>query len=267
MLTIRVMLFALKSYPISKHLLILTCWGFLLLIIHRQLFDFILYQPEYQVNLKDLKKRLIPRWGFYDKDLNLEPVQLAGNVTRDIYKRLQRFPWIDRLFWVRRDYLNGIKICIKRLIPYIAVQTRYGWIFLDRGAKRLPGTYPVMPRLRPSVIKVTGVFSLPPQVGQRWSETEILAALELAHIIERSEVLRAIGIKYIDVSNINGRLDPRVSEIVLITEKGVNILWGRPRLTARYGEPTVQQKIDYLSSLMRRDPDLSGRRYAKVYIQ
>lgn len=101
--------------------------------------------------------------------------------------------------------------------------------------------------------------------GQRLEDVPLKHGIAVALQLqaERFDALRQSVPIAIDVSNVDGRIDPRRSEIV-VTAGGTVIEWGRSSLAARPDIP-VEEKIEKLRSLLDRDPALA--RLAHVRLQ
>ena len=59
----------------------------------------------------------------------------------------------------------------------------------------------------------------------------------------------------IDVSNHNGRIDPRRPEVVLLTAYDTRIAWGRPPDTDKPGEVSAGEKIERLLLYLEQFPN------------
>jgi hypothetical protein len=101
--------------------------------------------------------------------------------------------------------------------------------------------------------------------GQRIEDTAVRhgIAVALALQAEAFDALRLAAPVSIDVSNVDGRLDPRRSEIV-VTAGGTVIEWGRSPITSKLDIP-LEEKIQKLRPLLDRDPALA--RLALVRLQ
>ena len=131
------------------------------------------------------------------------------------------------------------------------VQLPGGYRLIDAHGVRLPGVYR-QPRLGATrLLVVTGVMSTPPDVGQVWSDTSLLAGIRVAEAVGLKR--KAFRLASIDVSNVGGRRDPRDTEITLLTQGGTRIKWGRapsPR-AVMLQEKTLDEKIAYLDFVYR----------------
>jgi hypothetical protein len=70
--------------------------------------------------------------------------------------------------------------------------------------------------------------------------------------------LPGVQIARIDVTNSGGKVDPRESELLLVTPQNVKIKWGRAPRTHVFGELTVEAKIENLARVDRKFPGLRG---------
>lgn len=94
--------------------------------------------------------------------------------------------------------------------------------------------------------------------GQRLDDVPVKhgIAVALALQAEAFDQLRLAAPISIDVANVDGRVDPRQSEIVVTAGRTV-IEWGRSSATAKLDIP-VEEKIAKLRTLLDRDPALAS---------
>jgi hypothetical protein len=94
--------------------------------------------------------------------------------------------------------------------------------------------------------------------GQRLDDVPVKhgIAVALALQAEAFDQLRLAAPISIDVSNVDGRVDPRQSEIVVTAGRTV-IEWGRSSATSKLDIP-VEEKIAKLRTLLDRDPALAS---------
>jgi hypothetical protein len=91
--------------------------------------------------------------------------------------------------------------------------------------------------------------------------------MAMAEVVHRNDLLRRIGVREIDVSNFGGRADARRSEVVLVTAAGCEVAWGRTGSTARFGDPSMEEKLESLREVMAAYPELNGLRRVKLYFR
>jgi hypothetical protein len=73
---------------------------------------------------------------------------------------------------------------------------------------------------------IEGVSTAPLAAGQKWPGDDLAAGLDLAKLLYGLNYAEEID--KVDVSNFGGRVDPKESQIVLITKYPSEIRWGRP---------------------------------------
>ena len=144
----------------------------------------------------------------------------------------------------------------------LAVRRPGGYVLVDREGIRLPGTYDKVPS---AAMEVVGAAGAPPAAGRTWEGGEIAAALELASVADGESLLRGLNMRMVDVSNVNGRRDPQAAELAFVTVSGSVIGWGRAPSAARFGEPSIGEKLDNLRRTAENYPRLEGVAAVKVH--
>lgn len=112
-----------------------------------------------------------------------------------------------------------------RLVTPGAESSGLADFLVDADGNRLPITY--LPDTVPQLIVITGGRAKAPAPGERWSGGDVHAGLELIRVLRDANRPWLNQVRSIEVSNFGGgdRSRPR---LVLITDQGRRIAWGRP---------------------------------------
>lgn len=151
---------------------------------------------------------------------------------------LQQNPWVEEVNSVRRVYGqrpgDTLEIDCRYRAPAALVKWgQYYWLVDDKGFV-LPEQYTVadLPRIAfapdgsVNLRIIQGVAHAPARSGQHWLGEDLAGGLELARLLASRPCTQQI--RAIDVSNFAGRKNIEDPQIVLITQYGTQIRWGRP---------------------------------------
>jgi len=179
-------------------------------------------------------------------------------------------PWFRGVAEVRPLLPDEVEVTVRVRKPIASVERAGSYTLVDRNAVRLPGRFSRAPvGFSYPVPTIVGANLGPPprNPGELWDDQGVregvAVALEL-YALYNSDLADRIAIERIDVSNVGGRRNPRQSEIVLWTNDGVAIHWGRSRLYQGYGENPTSVKLDLLRIIERERPGLRGLESASV---
>lgn len=150
------------------------------------------------------------------------------------------------------DTLGGIEAHLVLNDPLCAVQTMgaQSFYWVDRDGRRLGYQRPEPPPVALRMPVVFGAYKVPARPGESdWQE-------KLLHGFHLSRLFRAEGIqsdhphwiKQIDIRNVGDR---RACEVVLVTDSGTVIQWGRTDLAAKQNRPPVTPKEEKLRRLRK----------------
>ena len=240
----------------------------IVLLVHRSAYSLVIGAPNYQVPKSTARARVAPSWA--DPAAAESVVTLpAGRDTlldSDFVRRVAASfsdnPWVRRVVAVERAFPDQVRVRLEMRSPRLAVRRPGGLVLVDQDGVRLPGTYAKAPTL---VTEVAGIASAPPAPGRTWEGLEIATALEMASLAEGEAVLRRLGIRVVDVANLNGRRDPKSPDLLLVTSTGAVIDWGRAPSAARYGEPALAEKLDNLRRAAENYPRLEGVASVRIH--
>ena len=241
-------------------------FAFVVILVHREVYSFVVQRPRFSV--PPMRTAVAPAWA--DRQ-GVETVRVdapgATLFDRDLVERVgksfESCPWVRKVTSVERVFPDELRVKFEYRRPHVAFRRSNGFVVVDAEGVRLPGVY-VEPPSCDRKVAVVGAVSLPPEPGRVWNDPAVKAGLEMADYVHRTALLKRLEVKEVDLSNLGGRIDPRRSEVALVTSNGCAIYWGRLPSNPRFGDPTPAEKIENLREVMAVYPGLGGLRGVKV---
>lgn len=234
-------------------------------------YDHVTSLPRYQVDIGELRIVDRPEWlpASISGEITVPP-EMAGTYSIFDPELVPRValgfvanPWVRKVGEVRKEYPATIHIALDLRRPVGHVHLDGFYYLIDREGVRLPGVYLGEPARLPDQLPiVVGGRVPPPAAGSVWHDRGIREGAIVGEILLNSSVLRSLSIERIDVSNIQGRIDPRRGEITLQTAHGTRIVWGRSDLS-NHVKLSSEKRLEILEShleegLLARHPELRG---------
>jgi hypothetical protein len=244
-------------------------FALVILLVHREVFSFITQRRQYSA--PQLKTALAPKWASSQGE-ELVRVEGAGKsifdpqLVEDVGRKFEACAWVRKVTAVERVFPDRLLIKFEYRRAHAAVRRENGYVLVDRDGVRLPGVYVAPPACDRSV-QITGVASQPPEPGKVWQDESLRAAVAMADFIPESTLMGRLGIREVDVANFGGRLDPRRSELSLVTASGCSIAWGRTSQTSKFGDLSTEEKLENLREVLAVYPDLSGLKRVTLYFR
>ncbi len=201
------------------------------------------YNPAVQVDLVDA-----PEWvdveGWRQRILaaaKIPPGQtwLDNDLVSAVADGMARSGWVSRVKRVSQCPDGRILIACDFRRPIAMMQTARGFIPVDNEGFRLPEVYPEVPD-GTGWIRISGLESATPDVGQRFLGEDAVAGVQLANLLFEQEF--ASRITCVDMLNFRGRHDKRANHICLRTRDGGKIDWGSA-IGEEIEEPSAKDKI------------------------
>ncbi|MBI1849280.1 MAG: hypothetical protein HYR85_02945 [Planctomycetes bacterium] len=243
--------------------------------------------PDIQVYPRAFRPVRVPTWAddslvrsLRETSAELPPFSiLDADLRASLDRHWRRNPWVREITRVDKEFPNKLTVTarIRRPIAYVELPDKsapdgVAWFPVDSSCVRLPGetTTPPKPGATPiPLVQGTGAATVP-AAGRVWDDEGVrdgvAIALELFDLYN-SPIYDRLKIAAIDVRNTGGRIDRKASEIVLATDAGKLILWGRSRRTKAFGEISTADKLAHLTRILDAYPSLAGVEKAKVYFE
>lgn len=241
---------------------------FIVLLVHRTAYSMITKSPDFKVPRETARAGVAPPWA--DPNAGESVVLLpAGreslldpDLVPNVAASFASNPWVRRVVSVERAFPDQVRVRLELRTARLAVRRAGGFVLVDRDGIRLPGVYDRAPA---RTMEVAGSASVPPAAGRAWEGPEIAWSLEMAALADGEKILRGIGVRIVDVSNVNGRRDPKSPDLSLVTASGSVVGWGRPPSAPRFGEPALSEKLDNLRRAAENYPRFEGLAFVKVH--
>jgi hypothetical protein len=172
----------------------------------------------------------------------------------------ERSAWVRRAVIALLRYPNRLEVHLEIREPVAAVRTEAGLVLIDEEGVRLPGVRQSLPGGGRPIRRIVGVESAPPEPGRVWRGAAREGAVVARTLLDLPlDLAREVPVVEIDVGNARGRVDPARSEILLVTECGTVIEWGRSHASPRAAlEPRAQMKFEKLRKALQVYPRLAG---------
>ncbi|MBI4564031.1 MAG: hypothetical protein HY716_04975 [Planctomycetes bacterium] len=242
--------------------------AFIVLLVHRAVYHYVTSSPQFLVPRATARIRVAPRWADPRSSDNDVFLDVGGrslfdpDLVRTVAAAFEQNPWVRRLTAVDRVFPDQLRVRFEPRRPRLSVRKSNGVVLVDREGTRLPGHYAECPAF---TLEVVGTAAGVPAPGGTWGGDEIKIALEMADLIEREPLLRALAVHVLDLSNLDGRRDARQADLALKAGAGAWIWWGRAPSRARYGEPSLVEKLDNLRMAAENYPQLDGLSLVKIH--
>jgi len=268
---------------LSAHRAGVVAWGsrlgavgaiaLIVLLIHRSIYTYLTGQPAFRLKQQVARLDVTPRWadartgeGQVNLRISADEWNLFNeDLVATIGRAFEQNAWVKKVTSVQRVFPDQVAVKFERRRPYAAIQRANGLYLIDRDGVRLPGLYVEAPSCE-SNVKFQGLGGTPPSPGQKWEGAEIAAVVEMAELIARQPVLAKANIAFVDLSNLDARLDKRRADIALITASGCSIEWGRVPSSTKVGEAPVAEKLASLRQALETYPNLQGCLAVKIAV-
>ncbi len=211
--------------------------------------------------------REVPAANIFDR--NLEPA---------LRQKLESSPWVEKVSGVRRVFPGGVRVDLRWRSPYAVLRRRSGAFQLVADDGELLPLLVERSPVRPPYIVLRDLEEArpgeTPPVG--WLAAAVREGVHVIRDLEKradAEVFDLLYVMEVDVSNFDGRIDPRRSEVVLGARSTagvappedapppIRILWGRSTRHAKaLVELPVAKKLSHLESVVRARPGFKGVR-------
>ncbi len=247
-----------------------AAFGLVVLLVHREVYFFMASRGQFSV--PKVQADVAPKWA--DRT-GVEIVRVGKDGTslfdpglvERVGRTFEECAWIKRVTAVERVFPDRLRVRFEFRTPHVAVKRHDGYVIVDAEGVRLPGVYTEPPRSCERTVQIAGVASLPPEPGRPWTDPALKAAMGLADFAQENPLLARLRVREVDVSNFDGKLDARRSEVAFLTAAGATIAWGRAPGAGKFGEPSNEEKLENLREVLAVYPNLQGVRTVKVYFR
>ncbi|MBI4716196.1 MAG: hypothetical protein HY763_00165 [Planctomycetes bacterium] len=206
-------------------------------------------RPDSSLSFVDLPERLvILAQGDLDDAVAplLDGAWTDDRLCRAMAQRLATVGWVAKVRSVHRTSDGHFAVSCRYREPVAMVAHQGDWLLIDAEGARLPGTY----RYDGTWRVIQGVAGPAPKPGLIWPGADLQAGLRLLAALAAEPF--ASQLAGVDVSNYDGRTDPRASRIELLSNQpGGRIRWGSPP-GMELEENSVSQKLAILRENFRR---------------
>lgn len=247
-----------------------AAFGLVVLLVHREVYFFMASRGQFTV--PKVQAGVAPTWA--DRT-GMEIVRVGKDGTslfdpglvERVGRTFEECAWIKRVTAVERVFPDQLRVRFEYRTPHVAVKRHDGYVIVDAEGVRLPGVYTEPPRSCERTVQIAGVASLPPEPGRPWTDPALKAAMGLADFAQENPLLARLKVREVDVSNFDGKVDARRSEVAFLTAAGSTIAWGRAPGAGKFGEPSSEEKLENLREVLAVYPNLQGVRTVKVYFR
>jgi hypothetical protein len=146
--------------------------------------------------------------------------------------------WFEEVRQVRRRRADLVEVEASFVRPFAIVRDADGDHLVDPTGRLLPRSYPAGGK--PSFIAISGVrFDRPSRAGLQWEGADVTAALRLLRLIHDRPWLGQVA--SIDTARFLGD-----QTLILVTDRGCRIIWGREPGAESVSEVPAARKLQYL---------------------
>lgn len=165
-------------------------------------------------------------------------------------------PWIQKLHHVTRRPGGIVLVHADYRRPAALVRVGQTCHLIDAESVRLPYSYSLAQAPATGLPLLVGVRRDVPRIGDRWEGADLGAGLKLASLVEGQPWFPRVAA--LDVSNHDGRLDPRHAHLKLLTAldgdpdpaNNPGIDWGRAPGEEGFYEPPTDWKLARLAEAL-----------------
>ncbi|MEX2671564.1 MAG: hypothetical protein WD294_05570 [Phycisphaeraceae bacterium] len=180
----------------------------------------------------------------------------ADPFDRDALKhaaeQLTHKPWIEHVQRVVRTGTGAIEVHAVYRRPTALIQAEDGFHLVDRHGVRLPARYSSDQAEATGLLVIKGVRQPPPLEGRLWLGDDVQAGLKLARLVRQADWSE--DVVAVDVHNFAGRLSESSPHIVLPTQYGGILRWGRALGQEQFYEPAAEIKLRHVERVRRQSP-------------
>jgi hypothetical protein len=200
---------------------------------------------------------------------SVTPPSARSSLDHDLLEQtvhiLKNEPWVKQVRQVRRAYEKGpgdslvIDCEFRAPVAFVRDETVERYWMVDASGVVLPESYRAedLKRLgygeeaKKQPRQIVGVKTGSPPAGQVWQGEDLKAGIEMVLLMYDKPFMNEVI--EVDVTNFAGRMDSNFAHLVLRTNRGKEIRWGRPvSAPDAIVEVSAQQKLDTLARLYQK---------------
>ncbi|KPJ57980.1 MAG: hypothetical protein AMS15_09385 [Planctomycetes bacterium DG_23] len=242
-------------------------------LLFRGLWQYAATLPQYQLSPATAKVTRAPSW--LKEDFAKEVARPSGleenfsllesGISQRLADSFSRNPWVRKVKFVERDFSGKVRIGLILRQPVAIVRKGVEFYLVDIDGRRLPGMWLKRRAVGLDLPLIINMEKGAPEVGEIWPGKDVCHGAAVAHCLTSFD-LSQVNITAIDVANVGGRFSPYQREIVLLTDKGTRILWGRAPHSSSPGELTPATKIALLLGVVSKEGGLDHLEYVDISI-
>jgi hypothetical protein len=212
------------------------------------------FHPEIKLELDlDADEQWVAKEGWQSNilasiDLSESGGWLDEGFSQAVADQLVASGWVSSVDGIVQNPSGVVRIACAYRRPVAMLRIGEVYVATDKDGYRLRGTYPDLDGL--SWIRIVGIQSAPPDVGEPFEGDDAVAGIRLASLLEQQPREFASRIDAVDVSNFAGRQDRRKRHINVLPVPGQGgkctvFGWGSP-LGEEIEETTPEQKLQMM---------------------
>ena len=186
----------------------------------------------------------------------------GGEAVRSIAEAYRSLPWVRRVRMVEVGFPSKLRFDVAVRRPAAGLRHRGEMLLIDRDGVVLPTRcyQPAEPSTLGLPVLVNGPFGRRVlEEGDRLLDVPVQHGLAVAHSLRAESFAKLFETDHvveIDISNVDGRVDPRRSEVLVVSGRTV-IEWGRSPIADGLKVP-LEDKLKKLTLLLARGPRLNS---------
>lgn len=242
------------------------CLVTVVVFMHKQIYAYLIQQPDYMISVQKRTSVQFPSWvddrvkqQIYSRFDRRKISTLDPNSIQYMKNVYEQSPWIRRVRKIQKKYPNTIKVQLEFRRPMAAVRgnDRF-WYLVDRKGVRLPGKYRRVPDRFGWVYRMEGFRDTPPETGEKWENSRVLAMSRLIQKMYRFGLHNRLDIRAMRLVSTDAKWKQGLGKVILVTEENVQVSWGHPPGRTGPTEPGFRKKMANLNRVLEVSPKLRG---------
>ncbi|MBI5360146.1 MAG: hypothetical protein HZA48_06135 [Planctomycetes bacterium] len=262
-------------YKHAVPILAVGTFAMLMLLVHKKAYDYLISTEEFNINLGTMKLSVQPDWAsaWYNSTIELPPPSeeeiciFNKDIVETVAKHYEANPWVEKVDCVEKVFPDKLRVRLTLRKP-VAVVEKSGWYYLvDAEETRLPGQYAQEETFQIGLSAIVRVNEPLPEPGQKWTGDGVKSGIAVLQALKDNGFNEMLKIYAVDVENIGGKMNPLQSEIVVWADNMVPVMWGKSPYSTKFGELSVDKKLENLKAVLSARPRLEGLRCVKIQFE